>query len=194
MSGPEDADALVDAVAELRARVAPLILARQERRAAGATEGERLTTPQQLTLRALADGPRAVSEVAAATGVAVSTATRMLQSLARSGWVEPAAPGAGGDRRRRPVRLTRAGRRVLGDAESALRARIRELLGRLDADERAAIVRGLAALARALQLDERSSDLPAAASSAVSSARTVGAGAGSGEAPSGRMPSRMTPR
>jgi DNA-binding MarR family transcriptional regulator len=153
--GSADLDALVDAVAELRARVAPLILARQERRAAGATEGERLTTPQHLTLLALADGPLSVSDVAARTGVAVSTATRMLQSLARAGWVRRAAATADRDRRRRPVELTPAGRRVMDQAGDALRARIRELLERLDDEERAAIVIGMRALARALRPPDR---------------------------------------
>jgi DNA-binding MarR family transcriptional regulator len=197
--GPADLDALVDAVADLRARVAPLILARQERRAAGATEGERLTTPQHLTLLALEDGPLSVSEVAERTGVAVSTATRMLQSLERSGWIRRAATGADEDRRRRPVELTRAGRRVMGQASDALRGRIRELLERLDDGERAAILGGMEALARALGEDDPgqaagSTPRQAASSSARSSALTVGAPGESGDAPAGRMPSRMTPR
>ena len=166
----DDLDALVNAVAELRARVAPMILARQEGRRQGATEGERVTTPQHLTLLALADGPRSVSEVAAETGVAVSTATRMLQSLMRVEWVQPATPAAGEDRRRRPVELTPEGRRVLEQADEVMRARVRRLLEVLDEEERAAVVAGLAAFARALQADdERGSDLLAAASSASSS-------------------------
>ena len=197
--GPADLDALVDAVADLRARVAPLILARQERRAAGATEGERLTTPQHLTLLALADGPGSVSEVAARTGVAVSTATRMLQSLARAGWVRRAPTADQEDRRRRPVELTRAGRRVLDQADDAVRGRIRALLERLDESERAAIVGGMEALARALAEDDppQAAGSPprrAASSRARSRSVTVGAPGERGEAPSGRMPSRMTPR
>ena len=154
MSSP-DLEPLVDAVADLRTRVAPLILARQERRLSGATPGERLTTPQHLTLLALAGGPLSVSEVATATGVAVSTATRMLQSLARAGWVVRAEPCAGEDRRRRPVRLTPDGRAVMEEASELVRGRIRELLRHLDASDREAIVGGLEALARALQKDER---------------------------------------
>lgn len=154
MSSP-GLEPLVDAVADLRARVAPLILARQERRLSGATPGERLTTPQHLTLLALAGGPLSVSEVATATGVAVSTATRMLQSLVRAGWVVRAEPGAGEDRRRRPVRLTPGGRAVMEEASELVRGRIRELLRHLDASDREAIVGGLEALARALQKDER---------------------------------------
>ena len=131
-----------------------MILARQEGRRQGATEGERVTTPQHLTLLALADGPRSVSGVAAETGVAVSTATRMLQSLMRVEWVQPATPAAGEDRRRRPVELTPEGRRVLEQADEVMRARFRRLLEVLDEEERAAVVAGLAAFARALQADD----------------------------------------
>jgi DNA-binding MarR family transcriptional regulator len=191
MSGNE-IEPLVEAVAALRARVAPLILARQERRAEGASPGERLSTPQHMTLRALADGPRSVSEVAADTGVAVSTATRMLQSLRAAGWVRPAPAAPGEDRRRRLAALTPAGRTVMDQADEAVRARLRGLLGRLDAAGRAAILDGLDALARALQAEE--SERLAAASSASSRSVIRGAGGERAEAPSGRMPSRITPR
>lgn len=189
-----DLETLVEAVAGLRARVAPLILARYERRRGGATPGERLSTPQHLTLLALADGPLGVSEIAGATGVAVSTATRMVQWLERAGWVERTAPPAGGDRRRRPVALTPAGRRVMEEADQAVRARLRRLLHRLDAPGRAAIVDGLRALEAALQEDEGTPARPAASSSAASSSESAGAGGDSADAPSGRMPSRITPR
>jgi len=191
MSGHE-LEALVEAVAALRARVVPLVLARQERRSRGVSAGERLSAPQHLTLLALADGPRAVTEVAAATGVAVSTATRMVQWLERAGWVARQAPPPGADRRRRPVALTPEGRRVMDEASEVVRARLRSLLGRLDARGRAAIVDGLEALALALQEEEGAR--PAAASSASSRSARRGAGGESGEAPSGRMPSRITPR
>ena len=129
-----DLDAVVEALADLRARVVPLILARQERRRDGATAGERLTTPQHITLLSLADGPLAVSEVAAVTGVAVSTATRMVQSLERAGWVERTTPVPGDDRRRRPVALTGEGRAVAEEAGEVVRARLRGLAERLDDD------------------------------------------------------------
>src|SRR6478672_9907683 len=82
-----DLEPLVDALADLRARAARLVLARQERRKEGATAGERMSTSQHVTLRALEGGPLAISELGAATGVAVSTATRMVQALEREGWV-----------------------------------------------------------------------------------------------------------
>ena len=46
---------VIDALADLRERVVPLILARQERRHAGATLGERLTAPQHIALLSLAE-------------------------------------------------------------------------------------------------------------------------------------------
>ena len=82
---PDDLHALAGTLAELRTRLAPMVLARQERRRAGATPGERLSTPQHLTLLALAGGPLTMSALAEATGVALSTATRMVQGLAREG-------------------------------------------------------------------------------------------------------------
>ncbi len=189
-----DLDTVVDALADLRARVTPLILARQERRRRGATPGERLTTPQHITLLSLAEGPLAVSEVAAATGVAVSTATRMVQSLERAGWVERTTPAPGDDRRRRPVGLTEEGRAVAEEAGEVVRARLRGLVGRLDDDGRRAVLDGLAAFAAALQEDEAAAARSASSSSAASISASEGAGGASGVAPAGRIPSRMTPR
>jgi DNA-binding MarR family transcriptional regulator len=190
-----DLDTVVEALADLRARVVPLILARQERRRDGATAGERLTTSQHITLLCLADGPLAVSEVAAATGVAVSTATRMVQSLERAGWVERTARVAGDDRRRRPVALTDEGQAVAEEAGEVVRARLRGLAERLDDDGRRAVLEGLAAFALALQEDEAAAAAGSAnARSAASISPSEGAGGASGVAPSGRIPSRMTPR
>ena len=189
-----DLDTVVEALADLRARVVPLILARQERRRDGATPGERLTTPQHVTLHSLAEGPLAVSEVAAATGVAVSTATRMVQSLERAGWVERTARIPGDDRRRRPVALTDEGRAVAEEAGQVVRARLRGLVERLDDHGRRAVLEGLAAFAAALQEDEAAAAGSASALSAASISASEGAGGASGVAPSGRIPSRMTPR
>ncbi|WP_343232954.1 MarR family winged helix-turn-helix transcriptional regulator [Miltoncostaea marina] len=195
MAGPapdSDLDALARSLAELRARVAPLLLRRHERRRADATAAERLTVPQHLALLALAGGPLAISELAARTGVAVSTATRMAQGLGREGWVERVA--GDGDRRRRPVRLTAAGRAVMEEASAVTERRYRELLAALGPGDRADLVAGVAALLKAVQADEsrRSASASAAASSAASSSPGEGAATGSGDAPAGRMPSRIT--
>ena len=178
-----DLDTVVEALADLRARVVPLILARQERRRDGATAGERLTTPQHITLLSLADGPLAVSEVAAVTGVAVSTATRMVQSLERAGWVERTTPAPGDDRRRRPVALTGEGRAVAEEAGEVVRARLRGLAERLDDDGRRAVLEGLAAFAAALQEDEAAAAGSASAASAVSISASEGAGGASASRP-----------
>ncbi len=189
MSDP-DLEPLVDALAELRARAARLVLARQERRKQGATAGERMSTPQHVALLALEGGPLAISDLGAATGVAVSTATRMAQALEREGWVERAPADPSGDRRRRPVVLTPAGRRVMDEATDVVKARVRRLLAHLDADERTAIIAGLQALTKAIQAD----DMASGRVTAASNSSTLGPGGESGEAPSGRIPSSTTPR
>ena len=62
--GPgDDLDALAATLAEMRSRLAPVVLARQERRRAGATPGERLSTPQHLTLLAPGEKLRVVLNV-----------------------------------------------------------------------------------------------------------------------------------
>lgn len=183
-------ETLVDALTGLRTLVAPLVLARQERRAGGATAGERMSTPQHLALLALAPGPLAISDLGAATGVAVSTATRMVQALEREGWVARAPGQPGADRRRRPVALTAEGRRVMDEASEVLRARVRRLLAHLDAGERLAVLEGLRALTRAIQADDAVAGFAIAASNSAG----VGAGGDSGDAPAGRIPSSITPR
>lgn len=183
-------ETLVDALADLRTLAAPLVLARQERRAGGTTPAERMSTPQHLALLALAPGPLAISDLGAATGVAVSTATRMVQALEREGWVARAPEQPGADRRRRPVTLTAEGRRVMDEASDVLRSRVRRLLVHLEADERQALLEGLRALTRAIQADDVVAGFPIAASSSAG----VGAGGDSGDAPAGRIPSSITPR
>lgn len=183
-------ETLVLALADLRARAAPLVMARQERRSGGATAGERMSTAQHLALLALAPGPLAISDLGSATGVAVSTATRMVQALEREGWVARAPELPGADRRRRPVGLTPDGRRVMDEASEVLRARLRRLLVHLDADERLAVYQGLRALTRAIQADDAAAGFPIASSNSAS----VGAGGDRADAPEGRIPSSITPR
>jgi DNA-binding MarR family transcriptional regulator len=184
---------MVDAFAELRNKAAPLNPARHARRRQGATAGERLSTPQHIAMLALADGPRTMSSLAAATGVALSTATRMVQTLEREGWVERPTIAPGGDRRRRPVGLTSQGRRVMDEASQVSRRRLRSLLERLDPSEYAAVLQALAALGRVLQ-EDAAADSDETVSNASSISQSAGASGDSGEAPSGRIPSSTTPR
>ena len=183
-------ETLVRALADFRTLAAPLVLARHERRQEAGTPGERMSTPQHITLLALSAGPLAISDLGAATGVAVSSATRMVQTLEREGWVERAPEEPCADRRRRPVALTAAGRRVMEEASEVVRARFRRLLQNLDADDQRAILQGLRALTKAVQAGEAAAGLPIA----DSSSSEEGASGDSGEAPAGRMPSRITPR
>lgn len=188
-------DQLVHSLAEFRALATTLVLAKQERRKEGATPAERISTPQHITLIALASGPLAISELGARTGVAVSSATRMVQGLEREGWVERATEEPGGDRRRRPVRLTAEGRRVMEEASDVVRARFRHLLRNLDAAELRAVQDGLDALTRALVSEGvAQADTAEGASITVSNSSMEGAPGDSGDAPAGRIPSRITPR
>lgn len=152
---PHRADSPQEAAAALGAlypAVLRLVLGRLEQRRNADTPEGRLSPEQQLTLLTLRDGPLGVSEVAQGTGVAVSTATRMLQGLTRMGLVE-AEPG-GDDRRRRNTRLTAEGRRIL-EASLALRdARFAALIAPLSDRDRAALVDGVLAFTKALSLAE----------------------------------------
>ena len=153
-------DDVVDGLHALRGSLARLILARAERRHTAVTAGERLSTPQHLALSALAAGPLGTSELASRTGVAVSTATRMIQGLERLGYVCPADVDEG-DRRRRFVRLTDLGRETLAEGDAALRARLRGLIEPLSPDQRELILEAVAVITRTME----SQDADAAARS-----------------------------
>jgi DNA-binding MarR family transcriptional regulator len=150
MLGPPDDPALARALLDLRARLDRLLAARPE----GVRRMVLLTAPQQLTLTALGDGPLAMSELAGATGVAVSTATRMVQGLRRAGLVAPVEV-AGGDARRRYVAITPAGREASEREGAARLARVREVLERLDPGGWAALLEGMRALTDAFASLER---------------------------------------
>lgn len=142
-------DETVEALRGLRGALARRVLARAERRRSLSTQAERLTTAQHLALEALSDGPLSTSELAAGTGVAVSTATRMIQGLERAGLVAPVVVSAG-DRRRRYVQMTSLGRATLGAADDELRMRIRAVLAPLTERERALLIDGMRILGAAL--------------------------------------------
>ncbi|HMN98441.1 MAG TPA: MarR family winged helix-turn-helix transcriptional regulator [Miltoncostaeaceae bacterium] len=143
-------DDVVDGLHALRGSLARLILARAERRHTAATAGERLSTPQHLALSALAAGPLGTSELAARTGVAVSTATRMIQGLERPGYVCP-AEGGGGDRPPPFVRLPHLGRGTPDEGDAALRARLRGLIEPLSPDQRELILEAVSVITRTME-------------------------------------------
>lgn len=145
-----DADATVDAIQALRDNLARRVLARAETRRSLRAPEERLTTAQHLALATLADGPLGTSDLAAGTGVAVSTATRMIQGLVRQGLVEPVeVPGA--DRRRHHVGLTAEGRRMLRAADQSLRMRIRAVVDEMTPREQVVVVQAVAIMDAALR-------------------------------------------
>jgi DNA-binding MarR family transcriptional regulator len=146
-------DDVVGALHALRGSLARLILARAERRHTAATPGERLSTPQHLALSALATGPLGTSELASRTGVAVSTATRMIQGLERLGYVRPADVDEG-DRRRRFVELTELGRATLAEGDVALCARLRNLIEPLTPAQRDLILEAVTVITRTMQSQE----------------------------------------
>jgi DNA-binding MarR family transcriptional regulator len=150
----DDLRQAAEALQAMRGPITRLISARVERRRRGATLAERMSPSQGLTLQALNDGPLSMGDLAAATGVAVSTATRMVQGLERAGLVER-ADVADADRRRRYVGLTAAGRKVLREVGEVQTARLTALLAPLDAAGRRAILEGARALTEAMAMDER---------------------------------------
>lgn len=132
---PDDR-ATIEALAHLRDVLARRVLARADRNRGVVDSG--LTTAQHLALATIAEAPTGPSELASRQGVAISTATRMIHGLEKVGLVGPAAQ-ATGDRRRRQVEITPAGRRALDDADAELRSRIAALVAMLEPGERQAV-------------------------------------------------------
>ncbi len=165
-----DSDALLEAtraLLDLRAEIVVQIM-RSNDRPAPEGEGPPLSAPQHLTLSVLVDGPMSVGEIADRTGVSASTATRMLQGLARHGMIDDAeAPDA--DRRRRYVTLTQSGRDAVDARSRQLMARFAHIIGDLDADDIEALLRGVrifdGALKRNAALRGRTADQASASRS-----------------------------
>lgn len=141
--------ALVAALVGVRDRIVRRLMAKADDGDPDAPRGDRLTGPQHVTLDALGLGPLTVGDVAAATGVAVSTATRMIQGLERQGLVADAhVPDT--DRRRRHVELTETGRSALAEQDAAIADRARRMIATLTPAERGDLLRGLVVMSRAL--------------------------------------------
>ena len=81
-------------------------------------------------------------------GVDKSAASRTASEIVRRGWAKVAESGA--DKRRKPLVLTRAGKRELGRIHRAANERVGEALALLGESERARVVEGMALYARAL--------------------------------------------
>jgi DNA-binding MarR family transcriptional regulator len=101
-------------------------------------------------LRLSREGPQRLTDLARAEGISQPGMTQLVSRLEREGLVERTASEV--DRRGVVVAVTAAGRDFL-DRRRAERAKaLQQLLGRLEPDERAAIVTGIPALARLAEL------------------------------------------
>ena len=124
---------------------------RRLRARAGRFPGE-LTLPQYHLLEALReDSELPVGELADRAGVAPPTATRMLDCLARDGFVERRHSES--DRRSVLVSLTDRGEAAVENAHDVIEAWRREVFERLKPEEREPAARLLARLAEVLEED-----------------------------------------
>lgn len=124
-----------------------------------AGDGDRttLTVAQRLALGALdVAGVQNIADLAERTGVAPSTATRMVQGLDRHGYVRQRTDPA--DKRCRLIAITDEGRAALGQARAAAHQRIARLVEAVPVDERDNLARGIDILITALRdTDHRAS-------------------------------------
>jgi DNA-binding MarR family transcriptional regulator len=108
-----------------------------------------LTVAQAAALEALAEGPTRLSDLGRRLGIAPSTLTRNLARLEASGLVEREEDAEDGRSFR--VRLSRAGRRAARDVEAQEEAFARQVLDRIPAERRAAVVESLGELLAAVR-------------------------------------------
>jgi DNA-binding MarR family transcriptional regulator len=109
---------------------------------------EETTIAQYRALVVLASrGPQRMADLAAALGVAPSTAGRMSDRLVRKGLIRRHRARA--DRRSVLVSVTSAGRLVVDQATARRRALIADVLARLPADTQRSVAEALAAFADA---------------------------------------------
>ena len=123
-------------------------LARLLERACGELDPP-LTLAQYRLLAMIASGSDRASHLAGLLALAKPTVSATVDTLVERGLVERAT--ARDDRRVTTLTVTAAGRRVLADAEAVMRARLDDVLARVD--DRTAVSQSLTALGTAL--DER---------------------------------------
>ncbi len=109
---------------------------------------DRISAPQLRALSLLRDrGPVNLGDLADGLGVRPSSATRLCDRLAAAGLlIRKVAPHS---RREIVLSLSRPGRELLGELEQHRREQIAAVLGTLATPDRAALLAGLAAYARA---------------------------------------------
>jgi len=144
-SGTHDGVATVDEVVALRTVIGRLW--RQIRLSAG---GE-LTSSQSSALSRLdVDGPMRLTALAAAEGLAASTASRIVASLEALGYVERLADAT--DRRASVLTVTTSGSGVLDERRSRAADALAEALSELDTEDRRALRDATPALEHIVQL------------------------------------------
>lgn len=113
----------------------------------------RMTRAQYRALAALAERDRVCSELARVLGITPASVTATIDVLVKRAMVERVETP--GDRRRVLLRCTEAGRAVLAQARTRVRARAGEILERLTPEARGALLAGLEALGPPLRAIER---------------------------------------
>jgi DNA-binding MarR family transcriptional regulator len=133
----------VAAPAAALARVAPLVTRWTERLLA--EHDPPLTLAQYLVLEALARGRASGAELARQAAVSAAAVSQLVAALEQAGLVERASD-ASGDRRSRPLTLTKQGSAVLRSARRLLDKRLSEPLRDLPPPEGDALARSLEAV------------------------------------------------
>lgn len=147
------ADPLAQTLAELGAVMYRRLL---RNLTAETREEASLTIAQRLSLGALVgQGKLTIGDLAERTGVAQSTATRMVQGLERRGFVRQTPDPT--DKRCRVIEVTTAGRAALADATALMHQRIAALIAAVPATDRTDLRRGVDILVRALEASEGTS-------------------------------------
>jgi DNA-binding MarR family transcriptional regulator len=113
--------------------------------------------PEWRVLATLGSGaPATAQAIVASTRTHKSTISRAVAALVRRGWVTR-LPRAG-DRREAPLTLTARGREVYAELVPLVLAREAELLAGLRPADRAALLRGIAALEQSVGVDQTSAN------------------------------------
>jgi len=112
---------------------------------------DEMTLPQFRVLSLVASSPERAGRIATLAGVSRPSLTGVLDGLTQRGWVRRVE--VHGDRRGVSLEITDEGRAALDRAQGATGARLADVLELLDADERRAVLDGLAVLGRAFRLD-----------------------------------------
>lgn len=99
----------------------------------------RLQKQQFWVLTALAHGSRSMSDLAGRAQITQTSLTGIVDRLEERGFVQRDRSGA--DRRVVEVAITKRGRTALGSTGRAFRARLAKVMGRLEAGERAELLR-----------------------------------------------------